>query len=322
MDQDHALSQEAIDALFQSQGANHPGAARANQARSYDFRRTDRIPKEQIRAIRAVHDTFTRSLASSLSAYLRTYVSVNLISVEQLSFLEFVSTLPSPTCLTTLSMAPFESLGLLEINASLAYPLIEILLGGGKVKPLVVTREMTDIEQKILDGLLVLVPQNLALAWQSVAAVDFSIESHESEPAMLRILAPNEAIIVIGTEIQLGEISGMMNIGIPAAIIKMLRQKFEQQWNIRKTTVTDDESARILALVQQSALEVQAELRGSAVTFGDLLRLQTGDILLLDKTVDAPVELTVNGIPKYEGRVMITERRKAVSLLGPIQPSD
>ena len=313
MDQDHALSQEDIDALFKSKGGD-PSAQRASQARSYDFRRTDRIPKEQIRAIRAVHDTFARSLASNLSAYLRTYVSVNLISVEQLSFLEFVNTLPSPTCIASLEMAPFEALGLLELNPTLAFPLIEILLGGGKVKPLVVTREMTAIEQKILDGLLILILQNLTLAWQSVANVEFAIESHEAEPAMLRILAPNEAIIVIATEVQIGEISGMMNIGIPAAIIKMLRQRFEQQYSIRKSTVTEDESLRILALVQQSSLSVEAQMRGSQVTFADLLRLQAGDILLLDRSLDEPVELSVNGIPKYSGRLMVTNRRKAVAV--------
>ena len=118
------------------------------------------------------------------SAYLRTYVTVNLISVEQLSFSEFVSTLSSPTCIATIGMNPFEGVGVLELNPSLAFPLIECLLGGGKVKPLVVTREMTAIEERILGGLLPLILQNLSLSWQSVATVNFSVESHESEPAL------------------------------------------------------------------------------------------------------------------------------------------
>lgn len=314
MDQDHILSQEDIDALFQSKGGANPGAQRVNQARTYDFRRTDRITKEQIRAIRAVHDTFSRSLASSLSAYLRTYVTVNLISVEQLSFWEVVNTLPSPTCIASLSINPFEATGMLEMNPSLAFPLIELLLGGGRVKPTLVSREITAIEQKILDGLLLLILQNLSLAWQSVATVDFAIESHETEPALLRILAPNEAVIVIATEIQIGETSGMMNIGIPASMVKLLRQKFEQQWSARRTSATDDESARMLSLLHCSSVKVEAQTRGTTVSFGDLLSLNVGDVLLIDRTIQEPVEITLNGSPKYVGSLAVNDRRKAVKL--------
>src|SRR3954470_10740912 len=130
----HALSQEDIDALFQSQTGAQSNASRMALAQRYDFRRSDRIPKEQIRALRTVHDTFARSLASSLSAYLRTYVNVNLISVEQLSFREFTACLPSPTCLAVMQIKPFDGIAILELNTGLALPMIEILLGGGKIK--------------------------------------------------------------------------------------------------------------------------------------------------------------------------------------------
>lgn len=312
METDHALSQEDIDALFQSQSSAGVSAANA-QARAYDFRRSDRIPKEQIRALRAVHDTFTRSLASSLSAYLRTYVSINLISVEQLSFREFCNCLPSPTCATTLRMEPFEGTAVLEINPSLAFPLIEILLGGGKVRPIVVEREMTSIEQNILDSLLVLILQNLALAWQSVAKVQFSVETHETEPAMLQVLAPNEAIVVIAIEIQTGETSGMMNIGIPSNVVKLLRQKFEQQV-VRRQTLSEDESGRIAALISGSQVQLEAQMIGPTMRFEQLLDLSVGDIVQFETPIKAPVDLFVNGVSKYNGRIMISDRKKAVCI--------
>lgn len=310
----NALSQEDIDALFQKQAAS--SSAPKPRARAYDFRRSDRIPKEQIRALRAVHDTFARSLGSSLSAYLRTYVTVNLISVEQLSFSEFVSTLSSPTCIATIGMNPFEGVGILELNPSLAFPLIECLLGGGKVKPLVVTREMTAIEERILGGLLTLILQNLSLSWQSVATVDFSVESHESEPALLQVMAPNEAIVVIATEVQLGETSGMMNIGIPSSVVKLLRQKFDLQWSARKATMSD-ESARILSLVHNSRLELDARVDGSTVYFEDLLALKEGDVLEFDLMVDQPIALRINGFTKYSGGVTIANGRRAFVISAP-----
>ena len=301
----NALSQEDIDALFRAQAAST--STHKAQARAYDFRSSDRIPKEQIRALRAVHDTFARSLGSSLSAYLRTYVTVNLISVEQLSFSEFVRTLTSPTCISTITMNPFEGIGILELNPTLAFPLIECLLGGGKVKPLVVAREMTKIEERILDGLLTLILQNLALSWQSVATVNFPVESHESEPALLQVMGPAEAIVVIATEVQIGETSGMMNIGIPSSVVKLLRQKFDQQWSARKANTTD-ESDRILALITGSELELDARLEGSSVLFDDLVALKQGDILQFDIPVQNPILMRVNGMTKYSGSLAASDR--------------
>jgi flagellar motor switch protein FliM len=313
MDQDHALSQEDIDALFQSQIGGIGGPVRPAIAQVYDFRRSDRIPKEQIRALRVIHDTFARSLASSLSAYLRTYVNVNLISVEQLSFHDFITCLPSPTCIASLRLAPFEGAAILELNPTLAFPLIELLLGGGKLKPVPVDREMTAIEQQIFETLLVLILQNLSLAWQSVAKVDFTVDSHETEPALLQIFPPNEAIVVIATELQIAETSGMMNIGIPSSIVKLLRQKFDQQWSARRAAAEDD-GQRILGLIGGARVSIEVQLCGSSLKFSDLMMLQEGDVLQFDRSVDEPATLLVNGIPKGKGRLVLSGSKKAVEV--------
>lgn len=308
----NALSQEDIDALFQSQAA--AGSVGRAVAQKYDFRRSDRIPKEQIRALRAVHDTFARGLASSLSAYLRTYVNVNLISVEQLSFREFTTCLPSPTCVAIMRVRPFDGSAILELNPALAFPMIEMLLGGGKMKSLVVQREMTLIEQQILDSLLVIILQNLSMSWQSVATVDFTVQGHETEPGLLNVIPPNEAIVSIATEIQLADTSGMMNIGIPSSTVKLLRQKFDQQWPARRITPTEDETRRTLDCVGGGMLNLDARIEGSAVRFGDLLELCEGDILQFEQKSSDPVSLLLNGIPKYRGKIMLSGGRKAVSI--------
>jgi flagellar motor switch protein FliM len=313
VDTDHALSQEDIDALFQSQAAGG-ATARTSIAQRYDFRRSDRIPKEQMRALRVVHDTFARSLASSLSAYLRTYITVNLISVEQLSFREFTTCLPAPTCIATMRVSPFEGAAILEINPTLAFPLIEVMLGGGKLKPVPIEREMTDIERQIFDGLLTLILQNLSLAWHSVARVEFSVESHETEPALLHVLPPNEAIVSIATEIQLAETSGMMNVGVPASIVKLLRQKFDQQWSPRRANIADDEGAQMFERIRDATVRVDARMEGSSVVFADVLRLSAGDLLVLDSTVQDPVTVLVNGLPKFHAKATVSGRRKAVQI--------
>ena len=120
------LSQQEIDAVF----LNMQDKKREAPAVRFDFRRPDRIPKSQVRAIHLLHDTFVRNLVSSLSAYLRSYLAVNLVSVEQLSYAEFLDGMPSPTCMVSLGLKPYDGNGVLELNPSLVFPILEMLLGG------------------------------------------------------------------------------------------------------------------------------------------------------------------------------------------------
>ncbi len=300
------LSQQEIDAVFQ----NLRDRKRDTPAVRFDFRRPDRIPKSQVRAIHLLHDTFVRNLVSSLSAYLRSYLTVNLVSVEQLSYAEFLDGLPSPTCMVSLGLSPYDGNGVLELNPSLVFPILEMLLGGSGKSPMGIQREITEIEQKLLDGLFRIILHDLREAWKAVTCVDFTIESMETEPQLLHILAPNEAVVAIGIEVRIGETVGMMNIALPSIVIKMMRQKFDQQWSVRKTHASVAEQARVLRMLRDSYLAVEARLEGPTVTVQDLLDLSEGSLLVFDYPVDRTVELMVNGTRKYTARVVGAGKRR------------
>ena len=155
------LSQQEIDAVFQSLHARK-GDPNARKAAPFDFRRPDRIAKSQLRAIHVLHDNFVRNLVSSLSAYLRAYAIVNLVSVEQLSYAEFLECLPSPTCVVALGLRPYDGNAVLEMNSSLIFPILEILLGGSGKSLMNLQREITEIEQSLLDGLFRIISPRLA----------------------------------------------------------------------------------------------------------------------------------------------------------------
>ncbi len=311
---DRVLNQQEIDDVFRKIREAPSQDDPNKKAQAYDFRRPDRIAKDQLRAIHLLHETFARNLASSLSAYLRAYVAVNLVSVEQLSFLEFTQVLPSPTSLIALGLKPFDGNAVLEINPTLVFPILEMLLGGtGKVSTKI-TREITEIEQSILEGLLRIILHDLRSAWGAVAQIEFSIESHETEPQLLQILAPNEAVVAISMEVRIGETAGMMNIGIPSIIVKMLRQKFDQQWSVRKTQATGDEHSRMLRLIRPSVVHLDARLQGQKLTTSAMLDLQEGDVLAFDYPVDRPIDITINGKLKYRGEVVTTGRKRAFQI--------
>lgn len=314
MASDRLLSQEEIDNVFRTVKGARAKDDPAKRAQPYDFRRPDRIAKDQLRAIHLLHDNFARSLASSLSAYLRAYVMVNLISVEQLSFLEFSQCLPAPTCIVSLGMRPFDGNSILEMNPQMVFPILEMLLGGTGKTPLKENREITEIERSILTGVFRIILHDLREAWAPITSINFSIEAFETEPQLLQILAPNEAVVAIGIEIRIGEIAGMMNLGIPSIIVKMLRQKFDQQWSVRKSESTEQEQERMWRLLQPAQLKFDARLIGPTLTVEQMLELKEGDLLVFDYPVDRPMVLIVNGTHKFLGRIGSNGRKRVFQI--------
>jgi flagellar motor switch protein FliM len=313
------LSQEEIDDVFQNIQGRQSERAGSKGAALFDFRRPDRIAKSQLRAIHQLHDNFVRNLVSSLSAYLRSYLIVNLVSVEQLSYSEFLECLPSPTCIASLSLKPYDGNAVLELNSSLIFPILEILLGGDGKLQFSSQREITEIEQLLLDGLFRLILRDLREAWKFVTEIDFAIDTVETEPQFLQILAPTEAVVAVAIEIRIGDSIGMMNIAMPSIIIKMMRQKFDQQWSLRKSASTDPEQSRVLELIRTSTLQSEVLLAGPKMLLRDLMNLEQGDILSFEFSADRPLDLLLNGRKKYHGEMVASGRRAAFRIFEPFQ---
>lgn len=312
---DRVLSQQEIDRVFKSLKQDQNGDL-AKRAVPYDFRRPDRIAKDQLRSIHMLHETLARSLGPSLSAFLRAYVVVNLVSVEQLSFIEFSRSLPSPTCLISLGLAGFDNNAILEFNPSLVFPIVEMLLGSASPSATQPNREITEIERTILDGLFRIILRDMREAWRGVVpSMDFTIDGYETEPQLLQILSPNEAVVAISIEIRAGDISGMMNIGIPSINIKMLGQNLGQH-SLRRTELNDHETERILRLIAPATVRLDTRLQGPTLSLGDLMLLQEGDVLTFDYPVTKPVNVTLNGYQCFSGHVQGAGRKRAVQLDG------
>jgi flagellar motor switch protein FliM len=304
------LSQQEIDAVFQKLKGQEQGGALRKEV-PFDFRRPDRIAKSQLRAIHLLHEAFARNLASSLAAYLRAYLTVNLISVEQLSYGEFLEGLPSPSCIVSLSLRPYDGNALIEISPSLVFPILEIILGGKGKSSDNRKREITEIEQHLLDTLFRIILNDLREAWKSVAIINFKIETIATEPQMVQILSPTEAVVAIAIEIRIGDNAGTLNVAIPAINIKMIGQKFEQQWMLRKTDPTEAEQDRMMALLRQSSITLDGRLVGPRLTVRDLLELEIGDCLKFDYLIEKRIDCLMNGVGKFKGQVIDCNNKRS-----------
>lgn len=310
------LSQQEIDAAFQNTPGRQADRAGSKRAPLFDFRRPDRIAKSQLHAIHQLHDNFVRNLVSSLSAYLRSYLIINLVSVEQLSYAEFLECLPSPTCLASVGLKPYDGNAVLELNSSLIFPILEILLGGDGKLQFNTAREITEIEQVLLDGLLRLILRDLREAWTFVTPIEFTIDNIETEPQFLQILAPTEAVVAVAIEIRIGDSIGMMNIAMPSIIIKMMRQKFDQQWTLRKSASTEAEQAGVLNLLRTAELPGEVRLSGPRLLLRDLMSLEEGDVLSFEYPAARPLDLALSGRTKYHGEMVNAGHHAAFRVMG------
>jgi flagellar motor switch protein FliM len=309
------LTQQEIDDYFQSAAKGELGAA-DQQLPPFDFRRLDRIAKSQLSALHFLHESFVRSLTSSLSVYLRSYVSGNLISVEQLQYADFSDSLPSPTCMVYLSMQPYEGDCVVEINQSLLAPILDSMLGGsGKIKA-TLDREITDVEADLLEGLFRIITHDLIETWRPVVAINFKVDTFETNPQLSSRIARNEAVVAIAMELRINESIGMLNLAIPSITLKMMRHNFEQQWAVHRSQSPETEAGLKQRLSRDLILRMDCELRGSAIRLRDLLEMEPGDVLDLGATCDGRVSMAINGTPKFLASLDSTGLKLAARIEG------
>lgn len=298
------FSQQEIDNVFRSLKKKGQDKEASDSAELYDFRRPDRISKDQLRSLNTLYENFARSLASSLSAFLRQYVTVSVASLEQLSFRDFVHVLPTPTCINALGIIPYDSQAVLELGHSLIFPIFEMILGGKGSSQISVDRQVTEIERAILDGVFKIILHDLSASWNGVSDMEFYIDSHETQPALLQILSPNEAVLATSLEIRIGQHLGVMNIGFPSLVVHMLRQKFARQATMHRPRSTEHDPVRMLQLVKSSSVNVDARLEGCTVLLRDLVNLNAGDVIKFDRTTSSMIDLMCNGTKKFEGQIV------------------
>src|SRR5262249_54589579 len=130
-----------------------------------------------------------------------------------------------------------------------------------------------------------------------------------------QILAPNEAVVAISIQIRIGETAGILNMGIPSMIVKMLRQKFDQQWSVRRTQSTEDDHYRLLRLGWPSGLRLDARLAGATFRVDSLLAMKEGDVLGFDYPVETPLDFVVNGKRKYRGVIVEAHNKRALQVV-------
>ncbi|NLX95163.1 MAG: flagellar motor switch protein FliM [Rhodopirellula sp.] len=291
----------------------------------YDFKRPERVGKEQMRALQTLHEGFGRNFAAGLSAMLRSMVEVKLTSVDQLTYSEFVFSLENPTCFNLLRAEPLEGNLILDINPSILYPIIDRLLGGGREGGPLARRPLTEIELRLVSRLTGLFLNELHHAWENVLDLTLEVVRVESNPQLAQIVPPNEVVVLISFELTLGDIRGMMNLCIPYNAIERIGGKLSaNSWvTYGRKAATPETMESIHQALRGSLVAIQVRLASTKITTGELLGLRVGDIITTNKDVQSPLLVSVEGVPKFRAGPGAFKNHKAVRIVDIIaNPAD
>lgn len=304
-------------AMGQTPTASASAAAKPREKITpYDFKRPERVGKEQMRALQTLHEGFGRNFAAGLSAMLRSMVEVKLTSVDQLTYSEFVFSLENPTCFNLLRADPLEGTLILDINPSILYPIIDRLLGGSQEHSPLARRPLTEIELRLVARITGLFLKELRHAWENVLELHLEVTRVESNPQLVQIVPPNEVVVLISFEVALGDIRGMVNLCIPYNSIERISSKLSaNSWvTYTKRTASEESIAKLDNALRCSLVELRVRLARTKITAGELIGLRVGDVITTQKDVHSPLLVTVEGVPKFHAGPGAFKGHKAIQI--------
>lgn len=291
---------------------------------SYDFRRPDKLSKEHLRSLQIVHEAFANHFSSSLSGYLRTQVQIELVSVEQVPYDEYMKSI-SASLLNILNVSPLSGQLIYELDFAVLFSMIERLLGG-KGAPTKMFRDLTDIERMLADNIVAHALDDLKTVWAAVTPLEFDVESTETSSQFIQIVPGNDTCVLVLFEMRMGDFQGAMSICIPYLLIKPILSKLSsQRWLTKASKKTSSMYAtQLTERLRTTKVPCIARLGTAALTVGELDRLRVGDVVPIvipgqeeesgKKNKIATVDLVIGNVVKFRGRTGLNGRKLAVQI--------
>ncbi|PRR85234.1 flagellar motor switch protein FliM [Clostridium luticellarii] len=316
------LSQNEIDDLLAALSAGEltpdelPKEEEKQKVKPYDFRSPQKFSKDHIRTLELIHDNYARIISNYLTAQVRSTVKVKLESVQQITYEEFIHSVPNPTVLTIFKMPPLSGSILFEINPQFVFEIIDLLLGGsgvGKYK----AREFTDIDKNIIKVVNSGLISNLKLAWEDVMPVETEVEGIETNPALNQTLAPNDPVALITFSVEMGKKSTFINICIPYLSIEKVLDKLVVQYWFQDSNeeIVNESKEKLRKRLNVVEVQLSAILGTASLTVKEFLNLNIGDVVALDESTKSPVKMTVENKVYCYGKPGVMGKSMGVEIL-------
>ncbi|HHT92278.1 MAG TPA: flagellar motor switch protein FliM [Clostridiaceae bacterium] len=315
----NVLSQSEIDELLKSLNAGIFPVDKESKpemrVKKYNFRLANKFTKEQLRTISNIFESYSRFLTNFFTGTLRTSCEIDLVSIEETKYIEFANSLPNVSFLGVIGLSPLAGSSLISISTELAYVMINRVLGGA------ITDEepelyFTEIEIVIMEKLFRQMLQLLDEAWQKVVEVDSSLERIETNPQYAQIAATNEQIAIVTMNVKISNVEGFIHFCLPHLAIKPIEKllSVKSMYNVYGEQKSDEMSEQIKDLIDTTKLNLVARFNNTYSCVKDVMDIQEGDVIVLDHRVDNPINLYVEHLPKFKGKLGVKDRRYSIMI--------
>lgn len=303
------LSQEEVDLLLSAVAEGDVGEPEERTEAedelhlvAYDFRRPERVSKEQLKGLQSLFEAFAREVSILFPPFLRTVVRVDLTSIDQLTYDEFILSVARPTSLAIVNMAPLEGTAVLEMSPSMVFPIVDRVLGG-KGSTLPEPRELTEIEDRIIQRIVMMMLDSLKRSWEQLIEFSLSVLQQENDPLIVQIVAGSEMVVLVGYEVHIGESVGTMNFCIPLMVLNPILDQISQQAHFSRRMSPDvaRQTRGVLErIVQKSMVSLDAVLGETHLTLQQIGHLQVGDVIQLNSSPYEPIAVSVGGLRRFK----------------------
>lgn len=310
------LTQDEIDAMVKASRGEKPAVVhkgRGPKIVACDFRQAGQIGREQMRAINALHEGFARNLTHSLAAYLRIVFEATLVSAEHLTYREFLQRIPEACYVASIALEPLQATAFLQLDLAVALPIIDLLLGG-QGKGEFPRREVTEIEDQILETVVKIICRELQAAWQALA-LEFRFERRQQPAQMQRLMPPSEKVLTLSFEVTVSEAHGTLQVCFPAVVSNALLRKLSHEWAPQKRGGIGDAQPRLKRHLLECPFPVELGVAGIPVRLRELSALQPGQVLVLPQPATTPARVIVAGQECFTASLARTDKHRAGCVL-------
>ncbi len=319
------LSQEEIDRLLQAVSSGEVSIEEIKKeeekkVKPYDFRRPSKFSKEHIRVFDMIHENFARSVSTYLSGRVRTFTNINLASIDQISYEEFIRSLPIPSFIVVFTAPEFVGNAIIEMNLEIFYTILDLILGGPGIPH--VKRTPSDIETSIMRKEIINILTNLSQAWSEVYHFVPSIESIENNPQFVQIAPPNEMVLLVSLFVTVGKTEGFLNVCWPSSLTEPFMDRLtSKSWFITKREQVSEKMIQDLKQnIKTMNVIVSAILGETVLNVKEILDLEVGDVIRLRTHKDGEITVEVHGKPKFMAQPGIYKGHKAAKITRILRP--
>ncbi|MBZ2173865.1 flagellar motor switch protein FliM [Schnuerera sp. xch1] len=323
------LSQSEIDALLQALSSGDVDVQEmkeveeSKKVKKYDFRNPQKIAKDQLRTLEIIHENLGRLFQTFLSGYLRTPVKASILSVDQIAYSEFSNAISNPAFLSIIDLQPLNGQILFDMSTNVIYAIIDRLLGGDGTKDQEI-RSFTEIELSLLESIMHKVMPIIKEAWNNVVDLNPNLDKIESNPQFAQVVPDNETIALITMSLEVGSKEGMFNICIPYLVIEPILDKLSTRYwfSTTKNDLSENELNAIKNRVMNTRVYIKAELGSTFINVKDILSLQKGDVIRLDRSDNGKARIRIGSNIKFVGNIGTTNNKMAVKITNVVKDGD